>query len=312
MRVAGAGVGRRAGLRSNVGSRAGNGTFGSRRPGSPEPRWLAPCGEGASHLSPAGFGHDADGDPRRERDGDPSLARRCREPLLGVPAEHLRAREASGGADQHERKHAEACGAQPVAGDARLQRVDGVPSGKERRQTLRPVRKARERNRDATDDQHRQEDALPERLHRGHVVGHHRNHEAEPDERECDAREREEELERMPRQRHAEAHGEHELQQSRHDEEKIAGGDRARNERGRRDRRQPVAAPHTPLALAHHRRRQPEASPAERGDGQQLAHVPDERHLFEAIQHPERHAGRSSGTDSCRAAPSCSARADAG
>ena len=109
------------------------------------------------------------------------------EPLLGIPAEHLRARDAAGGADDHERQHAEAGGAQPVAGHARLQRLDRVAAWKEAGQSLRPVGQARERHGDAADDEHRQKDALPERLHRRHVVGHHRNHQAEPDEGERDA-----------------------------------------------------------------------------------------------------------------------------
>ena len=85
-----------------------------------------------------------------------------------------------------EREHAEPRNAKPVAGDARLQCLDGIAARKERRQALRPIRQARERHRDAADDQHRQENALPERLHRRHVVGHHRDHQAEPDERERD------------------------------------------------------------------------------------------------------------------------------
>ena len=101
-------------------------------------------------------------------------------------------------------------------------------------------------------------------------------------------RERHEEIERMPRQRHAQTHGERELEQRRDHEEQIARGDRARDERRRGHRREPVAPPHPALALAHHRRRQPEAGAAERRDRQQFAHVPHERHLFEAIEHPER------------------------
>ena len=65
-----------------------------------------------------------------------------------------------------------------------LHRLDRVAAGEKRRDVLRPVRQALERHRHAADDQHRQEDALAERLHRRNVVGQRRDHQAEADERE--------------------------------------------------------------------------------------------------------------------------------
>ena len=245
-------------------------------------------GQGASHLSPARFGHDADGDPRGQRDRHPALAGRGCEPLCGIPPKHLRAGDAAGQADDDERQRAEARGAQPGPGDAGLQRLDRVAAREESRQTLRPVGQARERHGNAADDEHRQEDALPERLHRRHGVGHHRNHEPEPDEGERHQRERHEEIDRVPRHRHAQAHGQRELKKRRDDEEQIPRRDRSRHQRRRRHRREPVAPPHAPFPLAHHRGRQPEARAAERRDRQQFAHVTHERHLLEAIEHPER------------------------
>ena len=241
----------------------------------------------ASADPSARFGKQPDRRPCRERHREPGLAAARGKPLLRVPAEHLAGRHRARRADEHEREQVEAHGAQSVARHRRLQRLDRVAAREERRDVLRPVGQAREPDRDAADDQHRQEDALSERLHRGHVVGHHRHHEAQAEKRERDEGERHPEIEWMARQRHAHRHRKRELQQPRGDERDVAGRHRAGDQAVRGDRRQPIPPPHPALTLAHHRRRQPEAGAAERGHRQQLAHVRRQRDALVAVEHPE-------------------------
>ncbi len=252
--------------------------------------WL--CLRGRGHgpwHSRASLRRCPDGHPRCERDGHPALARRRGKSLVRVPAKHLRAGERAGCADDGEGEDTELRRAEAVARDAGLKCLDGVAARKERGETLRPLRQRRERDGNAADDQHRQEDALPERLHRRHGIRHHRDHQAEADEREGDERECNEELDRVLRHRHADAHGQQQLDEGGDNEQKIAGGDGPGDQRGGRDRRQAIAPPDATLAFADHGRRQSETRAAERGDRQQLADVADERDFFKAVEHPERH-----------------------
>ena len=144
-------------------------------------------------------------------------------------------------------------------------------------------------DRDPADDEHRQKNALPERLHGGHVVRQGRDHQPEPDQRKRDKSKRDEQPERMLRQGHAHGERQAELQQPRTEDDQVTRHRGAHDKGPRRQRREPITPPHAPLALAHHRGRQPEARAAEHADRQQFAHVPEQRDFFVTVEHPKRH-----------------------
>ena len=244
---------------------------------------------GRDHPSAATiFREEPDRHPRRERDAEPGFAAARGEALLRVPPEQLRAGKRTRRANQRQREQVEARRCEARAGDRRLHRFDRIAPRKKRRDVLRPVRQAGQRHGDATDDQHRQEDALPERLHGGNVVGQHRDHEAEPEKRERRQRERHPQIERMPRQRHPDRDGERELEQSRQYHGHVASGHGAGDQTDCPDGRKAIAPPHAPFALRDHGGRQPEARAAEHGHRQELSHVPHQRHGLVAIEDPER------------------------
>ncbi len=263
------------------------------------------CDTRACADTAARFGEEPDGRPRREDHREPAFAGASGEPLLRVPAEHPDPGDGARRADEQQRQQAEAHGRQSGPGDARLQRLDGVAAGKKRRDVLRPFRQARDRNRDPADDEHGQEDALAERLHRGHVVGHHRHHEPQADKREGDEGEGHPQIERVPRHRHAQRHREGQLQQPGADERDVAGRHRAGDQRlrwrpgpaGSAARRPAPARSPSSSAGRSRRRRAPSrsaarpcAAPAGRSRTGRAA---------------GRRRGRSAETDSRRAAPSC-------
>ena len=154
---------------------------------------------------------------------------------------------------------------------------------------LGPRGQTRQLHRDAADNQHRQKNALPERLHRRHVIRQHRQHETQADERKRHHGERDPKIQRMRRQRHTQTQSEPELQRPGAQNNHVARERRAHHERPRRQRRESVPPPHATFALAHQRRRQTKARAAEHAHRQQLAHVADQRNLFVPIQHPKRH-----------------------
>jgi hypothetical protein len=268
---------------------AEDGSVEDRSEGGAGGSWTAAGGARADDGLLARFGCNADCSPCQQRDRDPALpCDRC-EPLLRIPAEETSAGQASGGADRHQRNQAEASGPEPVSHHRRLDGFHRVAPREERRDVLRPLGQALERHRHPPDDQHRQEDALAERLDRRHVVRHRRNHEPQAEKCERHTGERDEEIEWMSRRRHAEEHRQRELHESGGQQEQIARSDDCCHDAGDRDRGEPVSAPHTALPVAHHGGRQAEAGPPEDRDGQQLAHVPDQWRRFIPVQHPERH-----------------------
>ena len=167
-------------------------------------RVLGDDGDGADAA--AGLGEHADGGPRGERHSDPRLAAALDETLLGIPAEHPDAGNESGQPGQQQCQQAESHHAKAGAGDRRLHRLHGIAPWEERREVLHPLGQAGQLHRDAADDEHRQEDALPQCLHRRHVVGERRDDEAEAHQRERHEGERDPQIERMVRQRHADQH----------------------------------------------------------------------------------------------------------
>ena len=208
---------------------------------------------GRSHERPVTrLGSDSYCRPRQQRYDDPSLPGDRRETLLRVPPEETGPGHAAGGADEEQRQHAESRVPKTGSHHTRPERLDGVAAWKEGRDMLRPLRQALQRHRHAADDQHRQEDALAERLNGRHVVGHRRNDEAQADEarttRTLNATKR---SNGCRRHRHADRHRQRQLQQSRRQQEQIARDERAGDDAGSRDRREAIAPPDAALAIAH-------------------------------------------------------------
>ena len=210
------------------------------------------------------------------------------EALLRIPAKELRARKTTGDTREPEREQAESRAGAAAPVHCGLQRLNRVAAGEERRHVLRPLRQRRELHRHSADDQHRQKNALPEGLHRRHVVRERGDHEPEPDERKRDERERHPQIERMGRQRHPDREGEGELEQARREDDGVARQHGARDHRPGRHRREPVPPPYAALALAHQRGRQSKTGAPQHRDGQQLPHVAQQRNFLVPIQHPER------------------------
>ena len=121
-----------------------------------------------------------------------------REPLLRIPTKHPGAPKQTRRAD-HQQSHKIKTGlSRSVSRYAGLKRFYRISPREKSRDVQRPFREARQRHRNPAHDQHGQEDALPQRLNGGHVVGHRRDHQAQAEKRESHKSECQPELERMP------------------------------------------------------------------------------------------------------------------
>ena len=213
--------------------------------------------------------------PRRERDGDPALARDRREALLRVPPEQPRAGHAAGGADQQQRQHAEARRAEPVA----HARTPGAPrrrSGPGKNAETCCAQSGRLSSGTATPPMI----SIGRKMHwpsactagtLSAIVAMTRPRPRNANDTHVKATNRSNGCRGagMPMQ-----HRERELDEAGGQQQQVARRDSARDDADGRHRRQAVPPPDAALALADHRRRQAEAGAAEDGDRQQLAHVP--------------------------------------
>ena len=233
--------------------------------------------------APSRLRRDSSNQPTKDCDGNPRAY-----PLASVPAEGEDSRGRACRADYKKRENIESrCGG-ASARNAGLNGLHGVAARKKCGNVLRPGRQTGKRNRDPADNQHRQENALAESLHRRHVGGKHGDIEADAHKSDRRRTESGPQHQGMPRRRHADRHGETQLQQTRAKQQQIPRHQGAGKNAECRYGKHFVAAPYSPFAVAHYTGRQAEAGAPKDGNGQQFAGVKRERDSFLTIEGAER------------------------
>ena len=201
------------------------------------------------------FGDDAHANPRRECDGHPGAGTGGHF-LRGVPAEHLASGQDTGEADNGEGGEAEwqwHGGRGGLLMEGGIECVDGVDAGQKCGDMAGPAGQLFELHPHPADHDHGEKDRLPERLHGGHVVGQHGDHQPQPQERERYEEENPRKLERVRRPvGFVNPMGQDNLHHQRAKDDDAANDHGADDDAAGRGRKQAVAPPYAALALTDH------------------------------------------------------------
>ena len=162
--------------------------------------------------------------------------------------------------------------------EAGLQNLDRVTARHKAGEALRPDRQDRQRHSDSADHDHREENALAKRLNRGHAVRQRRDQQADAQKGGGHKEKCHRGRSRMTGKRGAKnGPGQGDLNQDGGGDNQHSRQHRAEDQPRNRDRQQAVTSPDALFALGDQRGRQSETRAAEYRDGDDLAHLSQQR-----------------------------------